>query len=321
MNHIEALPTNDGIAAASTRIDGSFTNTPLLEQASANLALGCRLFAKVETLNPIRSFKARGAYWWMSNLPQSDAPIVAASAGNFGQGLACAAARWGRAVIIFAATTANPVKIDAMRRLGAEVVLTGIDFDAAKTEARAFAISQGYPFVEDGAHRAIAEGAGTIALEITHRLRRAGIELDAIVVPLGNGALLTGVGTWIKAHAPSCRVIGVVAAGAPAMKLSWEQDREVATPGVATAADGIAVRDPVPYALACMRATVDDVWDVGEPSIASATRFCQRHFGLVVEPAGAVGIAALIERSASLAGQTVATILCGGNVIHDPERP
>ncbi|MEN3148195.1 pyridoxal-phosphate dependent enzyme [Neorhizobium sp. IRAMC:178] len=317
MTQNQPHPSADGILAASKSIDPVFTNSPLIEQQTANTALGIRLLSKVETLNPIRSFKGRGTDWWMQNEPTGDHPVVSASAGNFGQGLAYAGRARGRRVVIFSATTANPGKIEAMRRLGAEVRLEGSDFDAAKAAARAYAQAHGCPFVEDGALRTIAEGAGTIALEITERLSRQAVELDAILVPLGNGALLTGIGAWIRARAPNCTVIGVVAANAPAMKQSWETGRLVTTQTAATAADGIAVRECVPYALDCMRATVDDIWEASEAAIRQARDFCRIHYGLVVEEAGAAGIAGLLENSASLKGRTVATILCGGNVRAD----
>ena len=257
-------PSIEGISAAAAAIAPIFLATPLVEQTSANAALGHRLFAKVETLNPIRSFKGRGADWCLANLPPSGRPIVAASAGNFGQGLAYAAARRQRSVVIFAALAANPRKLDAMRRLGAQVILEGQDFDAAKAAARLYAEQHDGVFIEDGDEPAVAEGAGTIAKEILDELSARGIAPDAILVPLGNGALLSGVATWIKARAPACKVIGVVAAGAPAMKLSWEQNRHIDTAVADTIADGIAVRQPVDFALECMRGLVDDVLAVME---------------------------------------------------------
>ena len=317
MTQNQPHPPVDGILAASKAIDPLFLDSPLIEQQTANTALGLRLFAKVETLNPIRSFKGRGTDWWMQNEPAGDHPVVSASAGNFGQGLAYAGRARGRKVVIFSATTANPGKVEAMRRLGAEVRLEGNDFDAAKAAARAYAEAHGAPFVEDGALHAIAEGAGTIALEITQRLDREAIKLDAIIVPLGNGALLTGIGTWIRARAPNCKVIGVVAANAPAMKQSWETGRLISTKTATTAADGIAVRECVPYALDCMKTTVDEVWEASETAIREARDFCRLHYGLVVEEAGVAGIASLLENGASLKGKTVATILCGGNIRSD----
>ncbi|MET3855603.1 pyridoxal-phosphate dependent enzyme [Rhizobium sp. OAE497] len=317
MTNSQQHPSADGILAAYKAIDPVFLNSPLIEQQSANAALGLRLFAKIETLNPIRSFKGRGTSWWLHNEPPGDTPIVSASAGNFGQGLAYAGRARGRRVVIFSATTANPGKVDAMRKLGAEVRLEGADFDAAKAAARRYAEEHDCPFVEDGALRTIAEGAGTIALEVTEQLARSAVRLDAIVVPLGNGALLTGVGTWIRAHAPECKVIGIVASNAPAMKRSWETGHPVSTETAATAADGIAVRECVPYALDCMEATVDDVWEVSEADISAARDFCRLHYGLVVEEAGAAGLAGLIRHGEALEGVTVATILCGANVRAD----
>jgi threonine dehydratase len=308
------------ISAAYAAIDAVFLDTPLCRHPAADAALGFPLLAKVETLNPIRAFKGRGADWFLASEPPSTTPLVAASAGNFGQGLAYAAAKRGRELVVFAATNANPLKLEAMRRLGAEVILSGDDFDTAKRAARAYAQERGFTFVEDGAHPAIAEGAGTIALETTRELARRGQKLEAILVPLGNGALLNGVGCWMKAEMPACRVIGIVSEGAPAMLLSWREGRAMSTPSADTIADGIGVREPVAYALATMVGTVDDVRAVSEASIRAAMRFCHEHYGLVVEPAGAAGVAAALEHGRELAGQNVATILCGGNLTADQMR-
>ena len=307
-------PSVDNIVKATHLIDPVFTGSPLMAHHTADDALGLRLFAKVETLNPIRSFKGRGADYFMATRPGAIGTVVAASVGNFGQGLAYAAAKRGGKAIIFAAGNANPRKLDAMARLGAQVILEGSDFDSAKAAARAYAATHGLPFVEDGAVPEIAEGAGTIALEMTEALDRRGVALDAAIIPLGNGALLTGMGAWLKAAAPACRVIGVVAAAAPAMKLSFDHARLETTATAATIADGIAVREPVAYALDCMREVVDEVLAVDEQSLSAAMTFCRDHYGLIVEPAGAAGIAALLEQGEAFAGRTVATVLCGSNV-------
>lgn len=307
-------PSVENIVKAARLIDPVFTGSPLMAHHTADDALGLRLFAKVETLNPIRSFKGRGTDYFMAVQPPSAGAVVAASAGNFGQGLAYAAAKRGGKAVIFAATTANPRKLDAMARLGAEVILDGSDFDGAKTAARAYAATHGLTFVEDGAIPAIAEGAGTIALEMTEALAQRGVALDAAVIPLGNGALLTGVGAWLRAAAPACHIIGVVAAAAPAMKLSFDHGRLETTAAAATIADGIAVREPVAYALDCMREVVDEVLAVDEQSLKAAMAFCRDHYGLIVEPAGAAGIAALLEQGKAFAGKMVGTVLCGSNV-------
>lgn len=311
------IPAADRICAARSGIDPVFLHTPLIRQDELDRATGCRLWAKVECLNPIRSFKGRGTDWFVRSLPGRTAGpqsgLVAASAGNFGQGLAYAAVQRGIAVTIFAAITANPLKIAAMRRLGAEVMLAGADFDAAKAAARAYAARTGALFVEDGDAPEIAEGAGTIAAEITE----AGLMPDVMLVPLGNGALLTGVGCWMRAAAPGCKVIGVVARGAPAMQASFLAGRVVQTVSAATIADGIAVRDPVPYAVETMAGVVDEVVAVSEDALRRAMRLTVETLGLAVEPAGVAGLAAVLADRERFQGRTVATILCGGNIAAD----
>jgi threonine dehydratase len=296
-------------------IDPIFLNSPLLRGTSLDRALDTELFCKVETLNPIRSFKGRGTELLIAQM-KDNLPIVCASAGNFGQGLARAAARRSKFVTVFAAANANPLKIAAMRALGAKVRLKGADFDAAKDAARRFAAEQEAFYVEDGAIPEIAEGAGTIALEISE----AGLMPEVMLVPLGNGALATGIGTWCRHVEPGTHVIGVVAEGAPSMRLSFAAHEPVATPAADTIADGIAVREPVLYAVQSMRDTVDEVVTVSDKWIVRAMRLLHGHLGLVVEPAGAVGVAAILANPERWRGARVATPLCGGNVTQEDTR-
>jgi threonine dehydratase len=302
-------PSSDNIAAAMHVIDPIFLNTPLLRGSSLDRAVDAELFCKVESLNPIRSFKGRGTELLVEHL-RDRRPLVCASAGNFGQGLARAAARRGRSVIVFAARRANLLKVEAMRAFGAEVRLTGADFDAAKEAARRFAASSDSYYVEDGASPEIAEGAGTMALEISE----AGLMPEVMLVPLGNGALATGIGTWCRHAEPNTRVVAVVAENAPSMRFSFAARAPVATDRADTIADGIAVREPVSYAVECMRDTIDEVVSVSEKSIVRAMRLVHGHLGLVIEPAGVVGIAALLEDPSRWKGARVAIPLCGGNV-------
>jgi threonine dehydratase len=304
------------IERAATLIDPIFRASPQYDCESLGAALGVpSLLLKVETLNPLRSFKGRGADFFLQQEAAARAGrgLVCASAGNFGQAMAygCRARRWS--LTVFAATTANALKLQRMRALGADVRLFSDDFDAAKDAARRHAEASGAAFVEDGREPAIAEGAGTIGVEL---LRPGTPAFDTLLLPLGNGALLTGVGRWLKARAPHVRVIGVTAAGADAMAASWRAGHAIERAAVRTIADGIAVRRPVPQALADMAGTVDDVLEVGEPAIERAVRLVFEHAGLVVEPAGAVGIAALLEHAA-LRRSRPATVLCGGNLTRE----
>jgi threonine dehydratase len=326
--HATARVTLDGIARAAVALPASLRDTPLLASDAVSARLGARVLLKLETLGPVRSFKGRGTDWYVTRLceqPAADRPgaLVCASAGNFGQGLALAGARRGIPVTVFAAESANPLKIERMRALGATVVLAGRDFDAAKEAAQAHVEQSrgatrqaaGARFVEDGREPAIAEGAGTIAVELLRDLAARGEPApDALLVPVGNGALLAGIARWMRAHAPSTRLVAVCAEGAPAMALSMRDGRLTTTPEARTIADGIGVRVPVPEALDDLRGLVDEVRLVPDAAIVEAMRILWREHGLLVEPAGAAGLAALVADRAAWAGRTVATPLCGGNV-------
>jgi threonine dehydratase len=295
---------------ARRHIDPVFLDSPLVDHPALDAELGCTLVSKVETLNPIRSFKGRGAELFAACELQPGAALVCASAGNFGQGLARAAARRGHPCIVFAAETANPVKVEAMRRLGADVRLAGADFDAAKSAARDHAREAGMRFVEDGAEPTIAEGAGTIGVELT----AAAPGLEVVTVPLGDGALLAGVGAAIRHNAPQVEIIGVVAEQAPALQLSLAEGRVVETERADTIADGIAARLPVAEALAMLAGRYDAIVAVAEDDIVRAMQLVHDRLGLVLEPAGAVGIAAIMANRQRFRGKRVATILTGSNI-------
>jgi threonine dehydratase len=310
---VERPVSIDNIFEAARVIDPVFKATPQYVSEPLSARLGLTLILKVECVNPIRSFKGRGTDYLLHRIEPPAHGIVCASAGNFGQGMAYAARKHGYRITVFAATNASPMKVDRMRALGAEVVLAGEDFDAAKDAARLHAEKTGAMFVEDGTLAPIAEGAGTIALELT----RMDDPIDAILVPLGDGALLTGVGAWLRHASPNTRIIGVVAEGAPAMELSWRAAKLVSTKSIATIADGIAVRVPVASAVEDVRGAVDDVMHVSDAEMIEGMRVLFSDAGLVVEPAGAAGIAATKKLGGELAGQRVAAIITGGNITPD----
>jgi threonine dehydratase len=297
------------IERAAGVIDPVFLRTPQFVCEPLGDVLGARVVLKVETLNPIRSFKGRGADFLVSQADPASS-FMCASAGNFGQAMAYACRKRGLAVTVYASVNANPLKIDRMRGLGARVVLHGRDFDEAKAEARRVARESGVRFVEDGLDVEAAEGAGTIGLEwLAHPE-----PLDALLVPLGNGALFTGVARVMKAHRPATRMIAVQAAEAPAMVESWRAGRAVERESAGTIADGVAVRVPIEEALRDMAGLIDQAVLVRESTILDAMRLVHRHAGIVTEPSGALGIAALLENPDAFRGQAVATILCRGNL-------
>ncbi len=300
------------IAAAAADIAPPFRDSPQYVCEPLAEALGCRLTLKLECLNPIRSFKARGASVLLADLARAGerGPIVCASAGNWGQAVAWAGRALGLPVTVFASHAANPLKVARMRALGAEVRHAGADFDAAKDAAKAWAAASGARMIEDGREPQTAEGHGSIAVEMLGR----GEAFDAVLVPLGNGALLAGIARWFKAASPATRVIGVCAQGAPAMALSWRAGHPVATARADTIADGIAVRVPVPEALADLDGLVDEIMLVPDADIIAAMRMAFAHAGLVLEPSGAVGVAGVLALRERLAGQSVVTVLCGSNL-------
>jgi threonine dehydratase len=296
-----------------------FVHSPQYECEPLSQELGCALTLKVETANPIRSFKGRGADHFLGRVTdvRDDRPMVCASTGNFGQAMAYACRKRERALVVYADEHPNPLKVERMRALGAEVRLTGNDFDDAKAEAKRFADDAGARMVEDGREPEISEGAGSIAVEL---LERDDV-VDAVTVPLGNGALLNGIARWLKAASPSTEVVGVSSRGADAMERSWRSGRIVERPSVDTIADGIAVRVPIPEAVEDMRHTVDDIVLVGDDVILRAMRLLYEHAGLLIEPAGAAGIAAILADGERFRERRVATVLCGSNVTRvDAER-
>ena len=306
--------TVEGIRAAARLIDPVFLDSPEFDCEPLSARLGVSTVLKVETVNPIRSFKGRGTDYLLERLHE-DQGLVCASAGNFGQGMAYACRKRGVTLTVFAARNANPLKIERMRALGATVELEGDDFDAAKDAARGHAEAKGELFVEDGLIGAIGEGAGTIGVE----LARERSSLDAVFVPVGNGSLVNGVGTWLKHASPSTRVIGVCAESAPSMAISWHERRAVDAPSTSIA-DGIAVRVPVPEAVTTTLTTVDDMMLVADSAMLEWVRHLHQDAGLVVEPSGAAGLAAIAQHAGELAGKRVATILTGGNLTEDQVR-
>ena len=278
MSGMKVALSLENIREASLSIDPVFLRSPQLVSAELSDRLGRETVIKIETFNPIKSFKGRGADYFMRQVP-SGRTVVCASAGNFGQAIAYAGGARGVSVRVFAATTANTAKVARMRELGAQVVLEGPDFDAAKSAARDYVhLRPECLFVEDGHDARISEGAGTIAVELDR------MPMDVLLVPVGNGALISGIGRWMKARNPQTKIIGICAQGAPAMALSWREGRPVSSQTTATMADGLAVRVPVPAAVDWMREYVDDMMLVSEESIWRALEVVRDTLGLLVEP-------------------------------------
>jgi threonine dehydratase len=302
------------IVDALSAIDPVFLNSPQYDCEPLSEVLGCSLTLKIETANPIRSFKGRGGFYLVAQRHRAGLlkgrRVVAASAGNWGQALAYACRAHGLPLTMFASVNANPLKIEMMKKLGADMILQGEDFDAAKIAARTFADKTGAVQLEDGLDVEASEGAATIAVE----LMRAKSPPEIVFVPLGNGAMLTGIARWVKAVRPETQVIGVQSSGADAMARSWREKRVINAETVNSVADGIAVRVPVQEALQDMEGIVDDVIVVDDACIIRGMKLLYEKAGLLTEPSGAAGLAPILENPARYKGAHVAAIICGGNL-------
>jgi threonine dehydratase len=301
----------DRIRGAVDTIDPVFLDTPALPCAPLGEALGCSVTLKVETRNPIGSFKGRGTETVANAARDAGASrVVCASAGNLGQALAYSGPRRGLHVTVVAARTASPVKLRRITALGADLRLDGEDIEDARLRAREIAAADGAYLVEDSLDLATCEGAATIGLELV----RDDPTLDVVLVALGGGALASGVGYVARSLADHVEVIGVQPLGAPAMALSWRRGAVIETDRIDTIADGVAGRCPIPEVLDDLLAVLSDVILVREDSIKAGMRALYEHAGLVVEPSAALGIAAVLEQPERFAGRRVSTIVCGSNV-------
>ncbi|HTR90524.1 MAG TPA: pyridoxal-phosphate dependent enzyme [Trebonia sp.] len=305
------------IQAARRLIDPVFLDTPLFRCEALEPELGCAVSVKLETANPVRSFKGRGAELIASLLAGGGSrAVVCASAGNLGQALAWSGRGRGLDVTVAASRFAPAAKLDRIRALGAALELVDGDFDMARERAADIARCDGIRLVEDSLDIETCEGAATIGLELAD----AAASFDAVLIALGGGALATGVGHMLKALAPEVEVICVQPLGAPAMTLSWRQRHVVTTDSTNTIADAVAGRRPIAAVLDDLLLVADDAVLVEEASIIAGMRMLIEHAGLVVEPSAALGIAAILEDRDRFAGRRVVTIVCGSNVDIDIYR-
>jgi threonine dehydratase len=306
------------IRAAHARIDPAFTRSPQYVHDGLSARLGVPVIVKVETANPIRSFKGRGTWTAVTALAgegriDPDRPIVCASAGNFGQGVAYAARALGIRAVVFTSVHANPGKIARMRGLGAEVISAGEDFDTARAASEAYLRDHPAELLVDGDDPRISTGAASLAVELTDAVDAGHLPAPAIIaVPVGNGALINGIGAWLRTTAPDCRVVGIQAEGAAAMTLSFREGRPVDTESAATYADGIASRVAIPRAVELMPGRVDEMRTVSEDALHEAQAVLTEDLGITVEGAAAASWAGLLvgERPAGPA----VVIVTGSNV-------
>jgi len=276
------------------------------------LAPGAELYLKTENLQKTGSFKVRGAYFKMSSLTAEEKArgVAACSAGNHAQGVALAAQSFGIKATIFLPATAPISKIEATRRYGVEIRLVDGVYDDAYNEALAFRDETGAMFVHPFDDEQVIAGQGTIALELLDQLP----EMEALVVPVGGGGLISGMAAVVKTLHPSCKVYGVQAAGAASMKQSLDGKSCRCLETLSTFADGIAVKEPGQLTYELCGRYVDEMVTVCDDEIATAILALMEQQKLVAEGAGAVAVAAAMFGKLPLEGKKVCAMVSGGNI-------
>lgn len=293
----------DNVAEAAKVIDPVFLDSPQYGDEQLNERLGRNVLVKIETLNPLRSFKGRGADYFAAGL-EPGTTMVCGTSGNFGQAVAFAARKRGLRAEVFVPADISPVKLRRMKTLGARV--RRVEGEAKDAAAAFAAEAPDRVFVVDGREPAISEGAGTIGLELAEAGR-----IDTVVLPVGDGALIAGVALWLKAHTPDVRVVGVGTTSARAMATSWRAGEPVTVDRVNSFAGGISIRTPEPESIRRMRSLVDDFVLVEDNDLRAAMRLGAETLGVLPEPAGAAGLAALTVHD--IPGDLVATVITGAN--------
>ena len=284
--------------------------TDLIE--APKLSKDCQLYLKTENLQATGSFKVRGAYYKISQLSkeESEKGVIACSAGNHAQGVALAATRRGIKSIVCMPDGAPIMKVENTKSLGAEVCLVPGTYDDAHDKAVELQAETGMTFIHPYDDEQVIAGQGTIGLEILDQLP----DVDAVIVPVGGGGLISGVAFAIKSLKPDVKVYGVQAEGAPSMYRSLHEHKYQTLSAASTFADGIQVKTPGDLTFEMCRQYVDKVVTVSETEIAGAILSVLEKQKLVSEGAGAVGIAAAMYGKVDLRGKTVCALLSGGNV-------
>ena len=271
-----------------------------------------QIYLKTENLQITGSFKVRGAYYKISQLSDEEKKrgVIACSAGNHAQGVALAAQKAGIKAVICLPDGAPISKVEATKSYGAEVVLVEGVYDDAYERALKLRDERGYTFIHPFDDELVIEGQGTIGLELMEQIP----DMDAVIVPVGGGGLISGVAFAIKALNPDVKVYGVQAAGAPSMVSSLRQKEIVHLPSVSTIADGIAVKTPGENTFALTSQYVDQVVTVTDDEIAAAILALMEQQKLVTEGAGAISVAAAMFNKVPVQGKKVVCLLSGGNV-------
>ena len=304
------MVTLDKIYHAAYLLKDVVRKTDLIE--APNLTDRCHLYLKTENLQVTGSFKVRGAFYKISQLSEEEKArgIIACSAGNHAQGVALAASQNGIHSVVCMPDGAPIMKVENTKRLGAEVCLVKGTYDDAHDRAVELQQETGATFIHPYDDDAVIAGQGTIGLEILDQLE----DVDAVIVPIGGGGLISGVAFAIKSLKPDCKVYGVQTEGAPSMFNSFRDDRLETLDAVSTFADGIAVKTPGETTFQMVEKYVDDIVTVSEDETAAAILALIEKQKLIAEGAGAVSVAAAMFDKLPLEGKKAVCLISGGNI-------
>ncbi len=302
--------TIDSVYKAQRALKGVIRKTDVIY--APKLSAGTQLYLKTENLQVTGSFKVRGAYYKMTCLTDEEKArgVIACSAGNHAQGVALAAQKNGIKAVICLPDGAPISKVEATKSYGAEVCLVEGVYDDAYERALQLRDEKGYTFVHPFNDEQVIAGQGTIGLELMEQLP----DLDAVLVPIGGGGLISGIAYTIKTLNPNVKVYGVQAKGAPSMKNAVEHGAMEALSSVSTIADGIAVKQPGDITYDLCKKYVDEIVTVSDDEISAAILALMEQHKLVTEGAGAVAVAAVMFGKVNLQGKKAVCVLSGGNI-------
>jgi len=317
MTAIPSLPTAADIDAAAERLKGVAVRTPLVFSPLLSARTGGRIFLKPETLQRTGSFKFRGAYNRLVQIPEEQraAGVVACSSGNHAQGVAAAAGLLGMPAVIVMPTDAPAIKRERTIELGAEVVDYDRETDDRDAIAGAIAAERGAIFVPPYDDPRIIAGQGTVGREIMEDLAQLGLSLDIVSANVSGGGLLAGIALAVKARAPNARVIAAEPAGFDDHARSFAEGARVRNPNASGSfCDALLAPTPGAITFEITRALSGEGVSASDAEVARAVAYAFRELKLVVEPGGAVALAALLEGRIDAAGKTVVIVLSGGNM-------
>jgi len=305
------VPDLADVLAARQRIAPYLRPTPMYRYPALDAATGAQVWVKHENHQPVGAFKVRGGVNLISQLTAGERArgVASASTGNHGQSVAYAADLFGARAVIYVPEQANPVKVESMRALGAEVIFHGADFDEAREYCEKQATEHGYRYIHSGNEPALIAGVATYTVEILE----ARADTEVIVVPVGGGSGAAGTCVVAKAARPAIKVIGVQSEAAPAAYRSWQQGTLVEAAN-STFAEGLATRTAFELPQRILRQWLDDFVLVSEEALKSATRLMIEKTRNLVEPAGAAALAAVLSEPGRFAGRRIAIVCSGGNI-------